>query len=313
MTQTLEATQLANEALFEKLASYDPVMVKAGADQVTEYTRWKVREGSFFEEIVPSLQVSNSQLTRLPHTPDPAIVIDFEPDVPAAVSVPFNVSPDTVYIRANRYTVTFHRIQTTMFAADVDHLRTWQMDIRQVVSDNAVKEMTTEKDRKFIRSVNTAIVGPGVTTITGGSVQWLQIPGGMDRDSLTEMLKVVPSTVSRIEAKVCLTNSQTIKDLIKLNRIEMGGDLAQETLRNGWTEETFLGKRWVATIKYELVPHGTVFLFGDPQYMGKHFFLEDTVMFVKREGPIIQFYAYQSVGAAIANTNAVGRVDFLGT
>jgi hypothetical protein len=38
---------------------------------------------------------------------------------------------------------------TPRFTKDVDELRTWKMDIRAVLSDNAIKDMMDEDERTY--------------------------------------------------------------------------------------------------------------------------------------------------------------------
>ena len=51
-------------------------------------------------------------------------------------------------------------------------------------------------------------------------------------------------------------------------------------------------------------------MFAAPEFLGRLYFLEDTTMYVKREGPMISFMAYEMLGGGIANTAAVSRTDF---
>jgi hypothetical protein len=71
-----------------------------------------------------------------------------------------------------------------------------------------------------------------------------------------------------------------------------------------------MGVRWIITIKRDLCPDGSVFLFADPKFLGKFLVLEDTTMYVDRKAYMLEFFAYESLGLCIANVAAVGRVDF---
>lgn len=307
---TMEESRISNETIFEKLGSYDPMMRKQANEQVNEYTRTKVREDGFYRKIIPQLPVTNSQLTRSTTTDKPMIVVDREGDSPAAISIPFATLPMNLYIRGSRYAVMFDRITTPRFTKDVDELRTWIMDLRQVISDNAIKDMLAEEDSKFIRAVNTAIVGPGLIVPTSGTVQHAIMGGGVSRNSLWESLKVMPNTPSSLEVHTCLTNNITIKDIGKFSHNEMGGTLAEDLMRNGWSLQTFLGKQWIITIKKGLVPTGTVYQFADPNFIGKSFSLEDITMYIRREAYMLEFFSYCTQGGTIGNTSGVCRVDF---
>ena len=329
MGYTNEKTAAVNEAFLDLLANGEGY-IKAAADAASEYTRVFMREESFTDKILPPVLVGNDELDRQVDTDKPVIVIDKEPSSPAAISVPFGQLPVNRYIRGPRYRVVFERILSTRYTKDVDELRTYDMDIRQVLSDNMIKDMAAEKDGKFI-AICDAVVGTlGYATLTAadsatgatsgaptgtGSGKFrnyiIQDANGISRESLVEMLKIMPATASRLETQTILTNMITIKDVMKFSRDEMGGDLSEEVLINGWAERTFLNCRWIITIKRDLVPNNTFYLFTEPKFLGKHFLLEDTTMWIKKEAYLLEFYAYQTVGASIGNTNGVAKAQIL--
>lgn len=312
--QTLELSQaetrMINEAVFEKLSSNNGELVKEATDAVNDFTRTKMRERGFLREIIPPVPIRADQLTRRIESDSPSVVIDKEGDSPAAVSVPFAQLPVNQYIRGYRYLVTLSRIQTPRFTKDVDQLATWIMDIRQVLSDNAIKDLLAEEDGKFILAVNSAMVAQGATVATSGTVQWESIGGGITRDGLSDMMKIMPGTPSHLDVHTVLINNITVNDLVKFNRIEMGGDLSQEIFRNGWSLQEFMGRRWLITIKTDIIPTNSFFHFADPKFIGKHFSLTDTTMYIRREAFMLEFFAYQTSGATLGHTSGLTRADF---
>lgn len=306
-----EESRLISRAIMEKLASRDPLLVKEAVDAVNDFTRTRMREDGFTRRIMPPIPISDDELDRQISTDKPVKVVDKEPDSPAAISVGFATLPMNIYIRGPRYPVMMDRIMTPRFTKDVDELRTWIMDIRQVLSDNAIKDMLAEEDGKFITAVNTVLCGAGVTVPTSGTVQWEQIAGGITRDTLWDAMKIMPNTPSCLEVHTCLVNNITIKEVCKMGRTEMGGDLSQDIMRDGWTEQNFLGKRWLVTIKKDIVPTNTLYMFADPKFIGKHYTLEDTTMYIRREAFMLEFFAYQTSGLTIGHTSGLARADFV--
>ena len=309
-TITQEESKLLNEAIFAKLSSRDPVLEKQAVDAVNDFTRVKMREDGFYRRIMPPIPISNDELDRQVDTDKPVKVVDKEPESPAAISIPFATLPTNLYIRGPRYRVMFDRIVTPRFTKDVDELRTWIMDIRQVLSDNAIKDMLAEEDGKFIRAVNTALVGPGLTVPTSGVVQHEVIAGVINRDTLWDSLKIMPNTPSNLEVHCVLLNNITIKEVAKMSRNEMGGDLAGDIMKNGWSLQEFMGVKWVITIKKGLVPTNTMYQFADPKFIGKSYVLEDTTMYIRREAYMLEFFAYETLGGTIGHTSGLARVDF---
>lgn len=302
-------TKLTNETFLSYLET--PGMEKRALDAVVDYTRYRMREEGFYRRILPPVQVSNDDLDQQVDTDKPVKIIEREPDSPAAISIPFNTLPMNLYVRGQKYRVTFDRIVTPRFTKDVDELRTYRMDIRQILSDNAIKDMLAEEDRKFISACNAAMGSAADATVTqSGLVQWETIHGGITRDTLQDAFKILPRTISRLEVGTCLINNLTIRELMKFGREEMGGDFSQDVFKNGWSEQNFMNARWIISIKQDLVPTDSVFMFADPKFLGKSFVLEDTTLYVDRKAYMLEFFAYETLGGAIGNTNAVARADF---
>jgi hypothetical protein len=297
-----------NETLFANLTN--PGMIKTAIDAVNDFTRIKMREDGFARRIMPPLQIANDELDRQVDTDKPVKIVDKEPDSPAAISIPFATLPTNVYIRGPRYRVAFDRIVTPRFTKDVDELRTWIMDIRQVLSDNAIKDMLAEEDSKLIGATNLALMGADLNVPWSGIPQWVTIHGGITRDSVLDSLKIMPSTDARLEAATVLINNISIKEVMKWGRDEMGGDFSQDVLRNGWSETDFLDKRWIISIKHDLVPTDTIFMYADPKFIGKMYVLEDTTMYIKREAYLLEFFAYETMGGTIGHTGGLARADF---
>lgn len=288
-----------------------PEMVKKAADTVSEFTRVRMREDGFWRKILPPLTITNDDLDRQVDTDLPVRVVDKEPNSPAAISVPFGTLPINEYIRGPRYRVMFDRIMTPRFTKDVDELRTYDMDIRQVLSDNAIKDMLAEEDGKAILTVNTVLLGQNVVIPLTGVAQWVSISGGITRETWAEAMKTLPRTPMHLVASTVLINNVSIYDVCKWGRDEIGGDLAEEILQNGFAERQLFGCRILVTIKRDLVPDDTIYMFAEPMKLGKSFLLEDTTMYIDRKAFMLEFFAYESMGSAIGNIAALGRVDFV--
>lgn len=299
-----------NQALAEKLASDDPLMQKEALDAINDFTRIQMREDGFLRRIMPPLPITNDELDREVDNEKPVKIVDKEPESPAAVSIPLGNLPTNVYIRGDRYKVHFSRLTTPRFTKDVDELRTYYMDIRQIMSDNAIKDMLAEEDDTFIYSVDEFLVGPNVTMIDSGIAQYQTISGGITRDSLWDALKIMPSAPWGLEVNKALINHITVKDFAKMGHEEMGGTMAQEVFRDGWTAANFMGIEWIVTIKKGIVGTNHMYMFADPKFIGKFYQLEDTTMYIDRKAWFIEFFAYEYVGATIGHTGGLAHAYF---
>lgn len=301
-----------NKTFLAGLVSDDPGMQKQSADAIDGYTRLKVREEGFARKIIQPMNPTDSQLSRTVDSDMPVVIMDKEPDNPPAYSIPFATAPKEHYIRGPKYRVMFSRIATRKFRKDVEELRTYNMDLRQIISDNAIKDIHTEEDEKFIMVVNDILGGaPFATQTETGAVQWGATDQEITRSSIAESLKLMPSTPYKLRPAVALINHISVMDVLKFTRDQAGGDLSQDMLLNGFTQQKIMGINWVVTIKHELVPTDTIYYFAEPKFLGVFFTLTDITMHIDRKnGYMIEFFAYEVIGSTIANGGAVARYDF---
>lgn len=304
-------TKEVNNAFIDKFMSGDDRQIKQAQDAVNDFIRVKMREDGFLRRIIPPVQITNDELDRQVDTDKPVKIVDKEPESPAAITLPFAALPRGKYIRGPRFRVMFARIVTPKFTKDIDELRTWDMDIRQVLSDNSIKDMLAEEDGNFISEVNAILVGADLVVPATGTVQHKTISGGITRDTINDALKILPSTPNHLETATILVNNVTAKELQKWGRDEAGGDISQEIYTGGFMERQFFNTRVLITIKRDLVPDNTFFLFAEPKFLGKFFILEDVTMYVDRKAYMLEFFAWETIGASIANVAAVARADFV--
>ena len=302
-------SMLLNQALIESLSTRG--QEKYAENIAEDWTRTKVRETGWTRQILTFSPLAREKLVRRLDTDKPYYIVDKEVDSPAAVTVPYNTTPVGVYIRGSRYPVAFSRIQTPMFIKDVDELLTYHIDMRQVLSDNSVKDILFEEDGRFLAGIDAALIAPNASLPYSGVAQWVTKSGGITRSTMQDAFSTMEKTPSHISPAIALTNNVTIRSILKWGRDEFGGDKSQDLLVDGWTMETFMKARWIISIKRELIPDDSIYFFCEERMLGRAYELEAPVMFIKREGPKIQFYSYEHVGASIGHTGGIARVDFI--
>ena len=175
------------------------------------------------------------------------------------------------------------------------------MDLRQVVTDNALKDIETEEDTQFINTVNT-ICGPSNGVGAGGIQQNFTLTGGFERDQYVEVLNGLENVY--LNNGVILMNRRTAKNFLKWGRDEIGGDLAEKLLTDGLTaltEAKLFGIKHLFTIKRHLVPDNTVFVFAEPNFLGKFYELQQTCMFIEKKKDILRVSARETIGCTVAN------------
>lgn len=308
-----------NQNVIEGLTSDSPSIQKEAQNGVNDYLRLRAREDGYARRVQPPISVTPNDLDRQVDTVKPVIVKDIEPDSPGAYSVPFGNVPMNHYMDAPRYRIMFERIMSHRFVADVANLLTYDLDIRQIFNDLMLKDILAEEDRKYT-AVADQIAGPmnDTSPVTNtritevGSMGYVTV-GAWSRSALAYAMEGLPSTNRHLNPATALINNISIWRVVgQLDRLAVGGDLAEELFVNGFAERQIMGLQWMITIKTDLVATDDVYYFAAPKFLGDFYTMEDVTVSVKHENYLFEMFAYEMLGGTIKNTAAVAKAHFGG-
>lgn len=318
MTKQAE-TKVFNDTFIEMVKGGQ---AKEAAVSAQQFTRNKLREESFAEKIITPIDIANDELDK---NSDPELLVkwnDREPDQAPAVSIPLGVVPDGFQFFGTRYPNYFSRIVSPLFSKDIDKLRSYDYDIRQVMLENSTKDIGTEIDTKFLEKCN-AVLGlrdtaNGLNAL--GLPQWVSISGGITRANLAASFATIqrlrvpfgPTQPDGGSSKGCmLMNNITALELLKFERSEVGGDASQEAYLTGKPPKAILGVNALYTIKSEMVPDNTIYFFSSEEFFGKYYRLQPLTVFMESKAYFLQFFQYLNISMSIGNVKGVCRVDFV--
>ena len=297
--------------------SNDETRTKQASMATTDYLRIRLREDSVCRKIITPKTVNESDLDRRVEDDWPASIIDIEGESAGAMTVPFGSLPPSAVIKANRFMVVYQKLTSARYEMDTTRLMTWNMDIRDMFYDLILKDIMDEEDTKFF-SVVKAITGDdeadkGKVYEDTGAARWMDC-GPFSRDAWAFFSKALMSNKYKLNPGMYLMNTVTAQDFITLNRNEAGGDFAQNSLFGSVSVDTVDKTKLVTTTKSELVPDDDVFQFAPEEYLGVFYILKDVTMISDlKEDSLLNFSAYEYVGAAIENVGAIARGTFAGT
>lgn len=280
-------------------------MEKTAEDMLTEFIRTTLRERSYWDELIEPQTVTAADLDRRHDDDAPYIVVDIEPSSAAAVTVGFGHFPSAVTIRSRRVPFYFSRVMSPRMMADEIRLRTWNMDIRQVMTDNMVRDMLAEKDANWQAAAD-RILGT-IDQVSPFTLEnhYRAIPGEVQRDGVVDGFKIMNQLPGRFEPVTCVANTVTMKDFEKWGRDEMGGDLSEQIAVKGFALSEFLRRRWIFTIKRNLIGDGSIRHFASKECVGKNYTFYEPQMYIERRGPMLSFMLYAEWGGGIAGPNGV--------
>ena len=303
---------LIRKELIDEIQSADDGFVKRASSTATKVTRTSVREESFQRAILPYKEIGNEDLDYFGDSELPGVWYELEPDSPPARTIPYNSTPNTFAYRAEKYVVLLSVVTTEEATKNINELRTYKSDIRQIVNDNMLRDIHTEEDTSFTaqidRIVSTAVdyadITPETQNVTMNSAT-------LNRKNLKRAVSFL--TERQLPVGVFLVNQRTANELLGWGREETGGDDAQEVYRKGLkANERFekFGIPFIATIKNDLVLNGVMYQFAPEDFLGRALMLEDITVTIKKEYDIIRMRAQEQVGMTIGNTRAVQKLTY---
>jgi len=222
--------QANNARMLDQILSSDDGMQKEAATAGTNMIRRRIREEGFTRRIIPPQTVTNDDLDRVVTHDRPVIIEDMEPLSKGAKTMPFGDSADTEFYYGNKFVCLFDVVTTPEFTKDINELRTYRMDLRQVITDNSLKDVQTQEDGNFIATCD-QIVGASNGVGASGLQQNFVIPYAITRELYVDSLSYLEN--ANLNNGVYLMNRKTGKEFLKMDRDEIGGDLAVETFKMG--------------------------------------------------------------------------------
>lgn len=287
--------------------------IKTAQEAADSFLRIRVREDGNARKILPPIPVTSDDFAPTVETDQPVIVVEKEPGSPGAMVSAFgDNNPPSMYIYGRKFKVVLQRIRSSTLRKDEAELQTYRSDIRQLLADMLVKDLSWAEDSQFINNCNTLLGGSaGASNLISGLVQWKELAGGMSRITIGDAFKDAFNPPSRIPIKNILTNAATAHELWKFDRPEIGGDAAEDILFEGWGSRPLNGANLILSIKKELIPNDTMFFFGDNRFLGKFYSWQEPMLYVKKEDHMIHFRASEIIGMAIAHVDGVFRYDFV--
>lgn len=292
---------------------------KEAAESTDDFVRMYLREETSAFRVLPPRDIPDSELVKQLNTDEMITIHEREPGQDVAISASFRQMPDDWYIYGSNFPVVYNRLLSPNFVKDLAELRTYTLDVRQVLTDNARKDIDAAIDARFYAMIDQVLVGQDAEVPWTGVAQWqgLTMTGTagstghfISRYDLTRALGIMPSTLASLETATIVLNSITVKDIEAHGRDMAGGDISQEMFRDGWTTMDLLGRAWQVTIKKALVPTGSLYMFAAPKFCGKAGVKTDVTMTIKRYAFLLSYFLWMELGITWANPAACARADF---
>jgi hypothetical protein len=299
-----------------------------GVEQPTEAAKHKfasvgnelilttLREAGLTRAILPEKPVTIADFDHHKDEHRPYIVIEREAATPAPRAVNFEGGTESWVVENQRVHLTFFDIHTKQLYANAKVLSIYKNNPLDYFTANSVKDIATIEDYYTFATVDDAVGSPGAPSPAGKRQNFvIDVPPTHEmawsrvyvNKALTSMKKL------RVPAGVAVVNASTYQMTAGFLRSEVGGDLSQEMFTDGVEAikgKKLLGQKWIQTIKDELIPDNTMYLFPEPQFMGYLGAWVNPTLYTNRYIDTIKTQVRETIGIVFANTAGLVKVHF---
>jgi len=113
----------------------------------------------------------------------------------------------------------------------------------------------------------------------------------------------------RLKAETLLMSEYDFDDILTWGLEEFGDKLTSEVVVDGYKYNTLLSKKLVRSIKNDILRPGNIWCFASADCLGRAYILNKVKFFVKKEFNLIQWMAWEDIGASIINLAAVAKLE----
>jgi hypothetical protein len=294
------SAELVTRGFVQKL---DEGRIKEAEAQGSAYIRDKLREDSIVRRgiLEPKLIVEDD-LDLDEDSDQPKKIVFKEPDS-AATFTTFKGTPERRYFEGPRYPIYFGQILSEKFTKNKFELMTYKYDIRKVLSENSVKDMSDKEDYKFFTDAERGLVDLGLTDNRFS----INTGGKLTQELIARGIKALFN--GRIPMGKMVMTKKRYVDTLEYQQTQVGSDIMKRHYDDGVLgEERLFGVPVVTTLKDDIISDNEVWFFGPEEFMGKHYLLQDATLFIKQEGPWYEFYSYMGLGIGIGNFKSIVKI-----
>lgn len=299
-------TSLSNEEFLNQIRSDH--LIKRAQERVSSAVRLMVRETAVCRQVLVPEYLTYSDLDRQVDTDVMVKVVEVEPNSPAAFSVGFGTASPMFWLGARKVRATFNRIKTNEGSYDIELLGTWEMDIKEFIANNMIRDILAREDGGFFSAVDSYLGPVDTFNPVTNSYPHVTIYGGYTRETLQEAAAVMLKSAYRLQPACVVVNGVTARRLMSLGREEIGDDSAGAIFREGFARWKFDNLNWIVSNKLHIIPSDVMYFFADPRAIGKHLILNDVTTHLTVDGFDLRYYSSETYSQVVVNAAGLAKV-----
>lgn len=312
MSVTEEQVKIVNQEMKDQLLSGDKDLVKTAGLAGTDYFRTRIRENAVYRKLLPPEQVTAENFDINEFSDLPSMIVELDINSQGATQVSFETDTHNATFNGRKARCEFGRIMTPRYEIDKIRLTGYKMPILDVLYDLLLKDIMDAEDAAWTE-VNNSIVGEAADQ----TAQWAEfglrrcIKQTWDRMGVSLIHQGMLRTKGQLKPAKGLMNELLYGRMIEWDRVEVGGDMAQDMLFDGVKTGKVNGLDVLVTSKNDVVKENEFWIFADPKFYGANYTYEDVKMITDEKDDIfLTFFCYETIGGLVANRAGVCKIDF---
>jgi hypothetical protein len=129
----------------------------------------------------------------------------------------------------------------------------------------------------------------------------------LQRPDLVNLFKLLDG--NRLRSERILITEPDHDDILQWTTEDFGNKIQSETVVDGYTYNTLLGRKVIRTIKTDILRPGNVYVFTAPEFLGKSYILNNTKFYIDKIANVIQWQAWMDLADSIVNIAAVRKLE----
>ena len=134
----------------------------------------------------------------------------------------------------------------------------------------------------------------------------------VQKDDMIKLFSLFPgdgSSASRLRADRFLITDTDFEDLNSWTISEMGDKIVGETTVDGYKYNSVIGRRYIRTLKTDILRPGNIYCFTSPEYFGGFLILNKTKFYADKERNRVSFEAWEDIGMYIGNVAGARKLE----
>lgn len=329
------SAEILNEMFTQRLDS--PEGKAKIAQAAGSFIRDRLREESFWRKVLPPTQVTRSDLQRSVNHDTLVKIVEIEPES-RAMSITFRGQPQARVIRAPRFEIGFWSITSEKFEKTEQELLAYEMPITKIIENNSLKDIQEIEDRtglghaescvqqlnletgsKAVALTGKFVADGGATSgVTKGHLAQISVNADtatdftvldLDKTDLTSLFRLFVKNGTRLRCDRFLLTEHDFEGMMSWQVEDFGDKVMSEVVVDGYKFNVVMGRKFIRTIKSDILRDGNIFAFCAPDFLGRFYILNQTKFYIDKIANRITWQCWEDIGMGIGNIAAIRKLE----